>query len=94
MRLVTRSDFDGLACAAILNELGVIDEIFYSHPKDIQDGIVGIKKTDILANVPFVKGCGMWFDHHSSETERLELQGEYEGLSEKALSAAQVVFDY
>src|ERR1700712_470737 len=33
-RLVTRSDFDGLICAALLKELGVIDDILFVHPKD------------------------------------------------------------
>ena len=31
-RLVTRSDFDGLACAMMLKELQLIDEIKFVHP--------------------------------------------------------------
>ena len=41
-RLVTRSDFDGLVCAAILKELNLIDEIKFVHPKDMQDGVIEI----------------------------------------------------
>ena len=41
-RLVTRSDFDGLVCAVLLEELGLIDEILFVHPKDMQDGKVPI----------------------------------------------------
>ena len=41
-RLVTRSDFDGLACAVILKEVGIIDDITFVHPKDMQDGKVEI----------------------------------------------------
>src|ERR1039458_5800799 len=41
-RLVTRSDFDGLVCAALLKELGILDEIKFVHPKDMQDGLVEI----------------------------------------------------
>ena len=37
MRLVTRSDFDGLACAMMLKELDLIDDIKFVHPKDVQD---------------------------------------------------------
>ena len=37
-RLVTRSDFDGLVCAVLLNELDLIDDITFVHPKDMQDG--------------------------------------------------------
>ena len=54
MRLVTRSDFDGLACAALLEELGIVNEYLYTHPKDVQDGKIEITSNDVLANVPFV----------------------------------------
>ena len=40
MRLLTRSDFDGLACAVFLKEAGVIDHWKFVHPKDLQDGLV------------------------------------------------------
>ncbi|MGD9559342.1 MAG: hypothetical protein AB7V55_01895, partial [Oscillospiraceae bacterium] len=42
MRLLTRSDFDGLACAALLKELGIIDTWKFVHPKDLQDGIIEV----------------------------------------------------
>ena len=94
MRLVTRSDFDGLGCAAVLKELGELDNIKFVHPKDIQDGIIEVTDEDILANIPYVKGCGMWFDHHSSEAERKEYT-EFEGKSDpEASSAARVIYDY
>jgi oligoribonuclease NrnB/cAMP/cGMP phosphodiesterase (DHH superfamily) len=94
VRLVTRSDFDGSVCTAILEELGLIDDILYVHPKDMQDNKIAVTKNDILANVPFVNGCGLWFDHHSSEHERLRLDGKFKGASKNAPSAAQVVYDY
>lgn len=94
MRLLTRSDFDGSVCTAILEELGLIDDILYVHPKDMQDNKIEVTSNDILANVPFVEGCGLWFDHHSSEHERLQLEGQFEGASKKSPSAAQVVYDY
>lgn len=94
MRLLTRSDFDGSVCTAILEELGLIDDILYVHPKDMQDNKIKVTADDILANVPFVEGCGLWFDHHSSERERLQMEGKFEGASKKSPSAAQVVYDY
>lgn len=94
MRLLTRSDFDGICCAVLLKELGLMDEMVYAHPKDLQDGKVAVGKNDILANVPYVPGCGLWFDHHSSEQERLSLAGKYEGKSTLAPSAARVIYDY
>ena len=94
MRLLTRSDFDGLGCAVICKEAGVIDDIKFVHPKDIQDGKIEVTSNDILANIPYVKGCGLWFDHHSSEQER-KLHGEFNGVCDpSAPSAARVVFNY
>lgn len=92
MRLLTRSDFDGLACAALLKEAGIIDSIQFVHPKDIQDGKVEVTKDDVLANVPFARGCGLWFDHHTSEEERLQLK--FQGDSQTAPSAARVIYRY
>ena len=40
MRLITRSDFDGLACGALLLEAGIIDCWKFAHPKDLQDGLI------------------------------------------------------
>ena len=67
-RLVTRSDFDGLVCAALLKELGILDEIKFVHPKDMQDGLVEISDRDITTNLPYVPGVRLAFDHHESET--------------------------
>ena len=94
MRLVTRSDFDGLACGALLLEAGIIDHWKFAHPKDLQDGLVEINEDDCLANVPYVEGCGLWFDHHSSEHERLQLAGKYKGESRIAPSCARIIYEY
>lgn len=94
MRLVTRSDFDGLACGALLLEAGIIDSWKFVHPKDLQDGLFEVGENDCLANVPFVEGCALWFDHHSSEKERLELNGKYNGESRPAPSCARIIYEY
>jgi nanoRNase/pAp phosphatase (c-di-AMP/oligoRNAs hydrolase) len=93
MRLVTRSDFDGLACGALLKEAGLIDGYQFVHPKDIQDGLVELGPNDILANVPYAAGIGMWFDHHTSEGERLGTIS-YRGMSRVAPSCARVIYDF
>lgn len=95
-RLVTRSDFDGLVCAMILKEKGLIDEIKFVHPKDVQDGKVDISPTDITTNLPFDPRVGLAFDHHESELTRLE-GVDYEGryiIDPDAKSAARVVYNY
>ena len=94
MRLVTRSDFDGLICGMLLKEAGVVDSWVFVHPKDLQDGLFQPTEEDVLANVPFVPGCGMWFDHHSSEVERVGWSQDVKGESRLAPSAARVVYEY
>jgi len=94
MRLITRSDFDGLVCAMLFKKLGMVDEMKFVHPKDVQDGLVEVNENDILANLPYVPGVGLWFDHHSSEIARLQPDVEYKGESRVAPSAARVVYDY
>jgi nanoRNase/pAp phosphatase (c-di-AMP/oligoRNAs hydrolase) len=94
MRLVTRSDFDGLICAVLLKHIGKIDSIKFVHPKDLQDGLFVVTPDDVLTNVPFVPGCGLWFDHHSSEVERVVGKLAFNGECRLAPSAARVVYDH
>ena len=94
MRLVTRSDFDGLICGMLLKEVDVIDSWVFVHPKDLQDGLFHPTENDVLANVPYVPGCGMWFDHHTSEDDRLGWSQNVKGESRLAPSAARIIYEY
>lgn len=95
-RLVTRSDFDGLACAMMLKELNLIDEIKFVHPKDVQDGKIELSKNDITTNLPYDPRVSIAFDHHESEMDRLKAveTGGKLIIDPKAKSAARVVYDY
>lgn len=93
-RLVTRSDFDGLVCAVLLNELDLIDEIKFVHPKDMQDGKVEVSDRDITTNLPYVPGVHLAFDHHESETVRNTGERPNHIILPHADSAARVVFDH
>ncbi|TVM18374.1 exopolyphosphatase [Oceanidesulfovibrio indonesiensis] len=94
MRLLTRSDFDGLICAVLLREAGIMTEWKFVHPKDLQDGKIEVGEGDVLANVPYVPGCGLWFDHHSSEEDRLSRKLRFEGAAEPLPSCARVIWNY
>jgi nanoRNase/pAp phosphatase (c-di-AMP/oligoRNAs hydrolase) len=93
-RLVTRSDFDGLVCAALLKELGLLDDILFVHPKDMQDGKIEVGPGDITTNLPYVPGVGLAFDHHASEAIRVEDSPANHIIVPSAMSAARVVYDY
>jgi len=96
MRLVTRSDFDGLACAMMLRELDIVDEIKFVHPKDVQDGKVELSQNDITTNLPYDPRVALAFDHHESEVDRLKAleTGGKLIIDPNARSAARVVYDY
>ena len=94
-RLVTRSDFDGLACALLLKSLDLVDDILFVHPKDVQDGKVPIGPGDITTNLPWVPECHLAFDHHASESVRTGGQAPANlVLDPSAQSAARVVYTH
>jgi nanoRNase/pAp phosphatase (c-di-AMP/oligoRNAs hydrolase) len=93
-RLVTRSDFDGLVCAVLLRQLGLVDDILFVHPKDVQDGQVAIGPGDITTNLPYSPAAHLVFDHHHSETLRNATIAANHVIDPDAPSAARVVYDH
>ncbi len=94
MRLITRADFDGLICGVLLRRAGVADSHLFVHPKDVQDGKVEVGPNDVLANVPYVPGCGLWFDHHMSEEERGAFPVGFKGAAAPEKSCARVIYNH
>ena len=92
-RLVTRADFDGVVCGALFNELDMIGDIVFAEPSDMQQGRFPVSDKDISANLPYVEGIHLCFDHHISEMERV---GEKDNLiiDANAPSAAQVIYSH
>jgi nanoRNase/pAp phosphatase (c-di-AMP/oligoRNAs hydrolase) len=93
-RLVTRSDFDGLVCAVLLQQLGLVEDIVFVHPKDVQDRQVEIGPGDITTNLPYTPEAHLVFDHHHSETLRNTTIAPNHIIDPDAPSAARVVYDY
>jgi hypothetical protein len=94
MRILTRGDLDGMTSSVLLTMAEKITEVRFAHPKDVQDGKVPCTEEDIVVNLPYVPGCGLWFDHHVSEEAKAEHMGDFKGRFEVAPSAARVVFNY
>jgi nanoRNase/pAp phosphatase (c-di-AMP/oligoRNAs hydrolase) len=94
-RLITRSDMDGLVCAVLLKEVGLVGEIAFVHPKDMQDGKIEVSANDISTNLPYLPGVAMAFDHHDSEATRVGASGKSAHVIETdAPSAARVVYNF
>ncbi|MGE5306576.1 MAG: exopolyphosphatase [Alphaproteobacteria bacterium] len=96
MRLVTRADFDGLVCGALITQFEPIDDYLFVEPKFMQDGAVEVRPGDVIANLPYDPRCTLWFDHHITNTtpqfERPVMPGK--GGFRLAPSAARVVCEY
>jgi nanoRNase/pAp phosphatase (c-di-AMP/oligoRNAs hydrolase) len=74
--------------------LGLIDDIKFVHPKDMQDGKIEVTDRDISTNLPYVPGIHLAFDHHESETLRNTGERPNHISLPDADSAARVVFDH
>lgn len=94
MRIVTRGDFDGLASSVFASLCEDVREIRFVHPKDAQDGRVEADHDDIVINLPYIDGCGLWFDHHISEEQKTEEMGDFNGRFEMAPSCARVIYNH
>jgi hypothetical protein len=96
MRLVTRADFDGLVCGALVTKFENVDDYLFVEPKFMQDGLVEIRRGDIITNLPYHPNCTLWFDHHITNTTpdfpKPIMLGK--GGFRLAPSAARVVYEY
>jgi len=92
-RLITRSDMDGLVCAVLLKNIGLVDEVTFAHPKDMQDGLIDVGAGDITTNLPYVPGVYLAFDHHASEVDRVGEKHDNHIIDANTPSAARVVYD-
>ena len=90
-RITTRADWDGLVCAAVLSVVEDVDRYRFTEPGPFQAGEGEVTTEDLIANLPYRKGCAMWFDHHSSN----KLEGvDFRGSWWVAPSAARVIYEY
>jgi hypothetical protein len=107
MRLYVHTDLDGVMCAVLISCVEEVDEVRFVDPGTVQAGKIPFSKSDIIADLPFDRHCGMWFDHHESSKPREQHGGapeaqshgsgkarKFEGSWKIAPSAARVVYDY
>lgn len=91
MRIITRPDFDGIVCDVLLRNIFNIDApTQWVEPYDIEKFSPEIAENNIVANLPFIKGCFLWFDHHiTNKTDSV-----FNGAFYDAPSAAGIIFKY
>ncbi len=94
MRLVTRADLDGLTCGVLLTRCERIDAIELVQPQDVAQRRLPIGPDDVLTNLPYHPGCGLWFDNHLLTDARSTPPAGFRGRYAQAPSAARVVYEH
>lgn len=91
-RLLTRDDFDGVVSAALLRKMGLVEQVKFVHPRDMEGGVVHISRRDVIADLPPQSGAYLAFDHHDVDP----VNGSTDNfvVDAKARSAARVIYNH
>lgn len=93
-RLVTKGDFDGIACAILLKVLAMIDEVKFCHPNDVETGNVEITSNDIIAGLPYRETAYMVFDNYPTRGKKVSPKKANLVVDTSASSTAMVIYRY
>ena len=93
-KLLTRADLDGIMSATLLKKFGMVDEIEFCHPKDMQDGKIEVTDNNIITNLPYNENAHFVFDHHFSEDVRAYNRKSNHIINPVAKSATRVIYEY
>ncbi len=93
-KLLTRADLDGIMSATLLKKFGMVDEIEFCHPKDMQDGKIEVTDNNIITNLPYNENAHFVFDHHFSEDVRAYNRKSNHIINPIAKSATRVIYEY
>ncbi len=88
-RVVTNSDLDAITSCVLIRCVEKIDGIKFIDLDEIRAGWKAVAG-DVLVNIPYVEGCGMWIDHHDSN----KIDKPFAGRHERAPSAARVAYNF
>lgn len=92
-RLLTQNDFDGLVCASLLQNLGLLETVKFVHPREMEEGLIAVSRRDIVADLPYVDGVYLVFNHDFGEQLRVGAKSNHV-IEPGSRSAARVLYDY
>lgn len=88
-RVVTHTDFDGVISALLIMDVHGDLQPWFVEPWQIQQGSFTARPTDIVCDLPYAPGCGLWFDHHATTAKDAE-----QGVHELTKSCARLIFEH
>ena len=93
-KAILDSDMDGVLCGAILCSIFGDLKLILTEPKVIQSGKFNnvVDKNTVIADLGFVEGCGLYFDHHIVNKPKpgQNIIGRWADYP----SAAKIIFEY
>lgn len=94
--IVTHFDLDGVASAALCAHLFQIETVTFTGPTLVDRELIDNKT--IVCDLPYVRECGLWFDHHMANEKELLLRklevSKIPGKLENKSSCLHVIYDY
>lgn len=88
-RLVTRSDLNGLACLALMKMLDLIDDVAFTHHREIESGHFSLSSQDITANLPYNDNVHLAFNYYTPGVIQRKQIIDY-----SAASTARVIYNH
>jgi oligoribonuclease NrnB/cAMP/cGMP phosphodiesterase (DHH superfamily) len=91
-KILADSDIDGVMCAAIISSIYRGCQIKFSDPTAVQEGRATkfVDEETVIMDLPYIDGCGLYFDHHPSN----KVNKPFNGIWENTPSAARLVYEF
>jgi hypothetical protein len=90
-KAIVDSDLDGVVCASLLKSIFGDIEVLLVEPNQVQQGFLDkdVDSKTVIADLGYVKGCGLYFDHHKNTEPKEEIIGRWAS----APSCAGIIFE-
>ena len=90
-KAIVDSDMDGVTCASLLKSIFGDIKIVLTEPKFVQQGLLDGEADDltVVADLRFINGCGLYFDHHIYNKP----EHKFLGLWEDAPSCSGIIYE-
>ncbi len=88
IRLLTKSDFDGVVSAALLKSAKRIDDVVFVNNFDFESGKIKLEETDITCNLPYSDKVSLAFEYQKNKLAENHVS------SMEKHSCSEIVYEY